>query len=276
MPGYNLVACPTLYAGQTVRARLVAEAGQPPLACRLFVKAYGADDTLLHFSPAAVLPPGGEQRLEWRVPFTGGAPIYAVGLEIAAETAAEGRLYLDYLTWDGTPDTPLQSEAGQHWQAAWVNAVDQFAAGWLAPYNLVQNRGTGLLIHGTDDWHDYRVQGVVRTYVCAACGIAARVRGLRRWYALLLVEGGARLVKRLDDNEVVLAEAEFEWAINTPYELALDAQAHLLRGWLDGRQLFEVQDYDSPLLTGAAAFIVTEGNLLADGLTVGPVPKTAT
>ena len=42
---YDLMGSPTLYAGQTVRARLAAEAtNSRPVTCRLYIRAYGAQD----------------------------------------------------------------------------------------------------------------------------------------------------------------------------------------------------------------------------------------
>ena len=50
MSDYRLLASPTLYPGQDVRARVVADGEQRRRAvtCRLFVGAYGADDDVAH------------------------------------------------------------------------------------------------------------------------------------------------------------------------------------------------------------------------------------
>jgi hypothetical protein len=51
MPGYSLMASPTLYPGQTVRARVVPDAGnETPVTVRLYLRAYGADDALVRMS----------------------------------------------------------------------------------------------------------------------------------------------------------------------------------------------------------------------------------
>src|SRR5262249_17448380 len=47
MPGYDLMASPTLYPGQTVRARIAAdEHNSGPVTSRLYAQVYGADDQL--------------------------------------------------------------------------------------------------------------------------------------------------------------------------------------------------------------------------------------
>ena len=85
------------------------------------------------------------------------------------------------------------------WRRAWVDGVDQYGSRWPEPYRLVQNHGTGLLIQGTRDWTDYRVSAPITPHLVASAGIGARVQGMRRYYALLLAEGGTvRLVKALD------------------------------------------------------------------------------
>jgi ADP-ribosylglycohydrolase len=60
MPDYRLLASPTLYPGQDVRARVVADDDNGErVTCRLFVSAYGADDALrIHYGPETVLEPG--------------------------------------------------------------------------------------------------------------------------------------------------------------------------------------------------------------------------
>ena len=48
MEGYPLLASPTLYPGQTVRARVEADrANRQPVECRLFTQHYGVEDRLI-------------------------------------------------------------------------------------------------------------------------------------------------------------------------------------------------------------------------------------
>src|SRR6266498_3015378 len=113
---------------------------------------------------------------------------------------ADRSVYLDYLTWDGEPDVVLArpEHGGTLWRRAWVDGVDQFDGGWPEPFRIVQNQGTGLLIHGARDWRDYHVRAAITPHLALAAGIAARVQGMRRYYALLLCAGGvARLIKAL-------------------------------------------------------------------------------
>ena len=101
---------------------------------------------------------------------------------------ARGSVYLDALTWEGTPDLVLgrPAEGGTLWRRAWVDATDQTDPHWPEAYRLVQNNGRGLLIQGTHEWANYQVTATIVPHMAAASGIGACVQGLCRYYALLL------------------------------------------------------------------------------------------
>src|SRR5919107_2427424 len=111
MPGsYALLASPTLYPGQEVRARLVAHRGNAgPVEARLLIRYYGERDELqtLAGSPEALFPKR-DAVLAWRIPQLGGAPVAEVGIAVEPAEAGVGAVYLDWLTWDGTPDVDFR------------------------------------------------------------------------------------------------------------------------------------------------------------------------
>jgi len=272
--GYALLASPTLHPGQTVRAGLAADAENDlPVTCRLYLRAYGADDALVRtYGPDAALAPGAGHTFEWRVGDTGGAPIAEIGLEISSARRADGTVYLDWLTWEGAPDVVLTRPpgGGSMWRRAWVNAVDHWEPQYPETYRLAQDRGAGLLIQGSRQWTDYRLGADVTPHMAEAAGIAARVQGLRRYYALLLRRGGrARLVKALD-GEGVLAEVAFPWAFGERHQLGLEVVGSRLRAWIDGHELFDVHDVDRPLTGGGVALVCEEGRTATDAVTVRP------
>jgi ADP-ribosylglycohydrolase len=275
--GYNLLASPTLYAGQTLRAALTAdEQNTTPVTCRQFVRYYGADDELSTLNgPKIVLAPGAYHDFSWCVPSTDGAPIAAVGIEILADQQASGSIYLDYLTWDGMPDLVLArpKAGGTLWRRAWINGLDQYADHGPQPYRLIQNDGRGLLIQGTRDWTDYRVSATLTPHMALATGIGARVQGMRRYYTLLLYcDGSARLVKVLD-GEKMLAATSLNWELERSYMLSLQVQGTQLLAWIDQQLIFDVHD-DEPLLAGGAiALLCEEGCVDCSAVTVQPTIK---
>lgn len=283
MPGYGLLASPTLCPGQTVRARLVADAGNAqPVTCWLYCRIYAKNDELIRgYGPDAQLDPGQAQVFEWTLGSFDGAPVAEIGIEIASESRAEGTVYLDYLTWDGEPDLLLTRPrfGGTMWHRAWVDGVDQFAphgspSATGEPFRLVQNEGTGLLMHGTREWRNVRVDADVTPHLVEAAGIAARVQGMRRYYALLLGRDGMlKLVKALD-GDTILAQKPFAWQFGERHDLSLEAVNEAggvrLRAWIDGALTFEVVDAHRPLEGGAVALLCTEGRTATQAVSVRP------
>lgn len=274
MKGYALLASPTLYPGQTVRSSIVADVNNPePVTTQLFIRHYdGADQLAPTYGPDAIIAPGDRCEYTWRIPATGGEPIAQIGLDISTENRSAGAIYLDYLTWEGVPDVQFTRPDGRGtlWRRAWVDGVDQFEGRWPEPYRIVQNHGTGLLMQGTQDWTGYRVSAPITVHLAKASGIAARVGGLRRYYALFLCEDGkARLVKALD-GDTVLAEVDFPWQVRQTYDLMLTVTGNYIQTSIDGKPLLEVEDTERPLLSGGIGLIVEEGCMSSEAVTVQP------
>ena len=269
MPGYEFIASPALYSGQTVRARIsTASDNIAPAEIRLVARVYGADDAEIRLSSDPVAAgPGTSVELAWRVPSTGGCPIFGIGFD----ASEPGQFALDYLRWDGAPDVTLDRPdgGGEMWRRAWVNGVDQFEGRWPEPYRIVQNEGTGLISQGGGDWTDYTVEAPVTMRLADSVGVAARVGGMRRYYALLVTESGSAQLVRVRNESVVLAETPFDLVRDRAYRMRLEVRGPSLRGSIDGDELFSVTDDGLEALTaGAAGLVVTNGCLSADWVRV--------
>jgi hypothetical protein len=274
MIGYELIASPTLYPGQTVTAGLSADlANASPVRVQLMIRVYGENDHLMTvYGPEAHLQPGAYHPFTWQIPATGGMPIASIGLELRSEQRADGCIYLDYLTWEGVPNVIFQRPAnnGMLWRRAWVNGMDHYEPNWPEAYRVIQDEGTGLLIQGTRDWRDYQVSADITPHLAEAAGIGARVQGMRRYYGLLLAHPGkARLVKALD-GERVLAETDFPWEFGRSYRLKLEVRGSHLRGWIDDVLRFDVTDTERVLEGGAVALICAEGRMGTEAISVRP------
>ena len=273
MEGYQLLASPTLYSGQTVWLSLSADQATQ---VRPFIRVYDEKDALAAvYGPQLILEPDAYHKGAWQVPDTRGQPIAEIGLECEGAGAT---VYVDYLTWDGEPDVVLSRPAeGEFpwepplvWRRAWVDGMDQWDVWWREPYRLVQNSGRGLIIQGAREWTDYRVSADVTPHLVASAGIAARVQGMRRYYGLLLCsDGKVRLVKALDGNKV-LAEANFDWRFGETHELCLQVVGTHVQAWVDGQQLFETDDTDRPLTGGAVALVCEQGRTATQAVRVCP------
>ncbi len=286
--GYRLLASPTLYPGQVVQAGLVADAANADtVTLRLYARHYNEDDALEIIGGEPVqLAPGADAQLSWLVPETGNQPIAYIGIEIAGENGASGTVYLDWLSWDGTPDVQLNrpyiSEAGREkrkrprfWKKAWIYALDsneRFDAWdyWPQPYRVIQNEGRGLLIQGTRDWTDYQFAATAMPRVCEAGGIAVRAQGLQRYYALLLDHEKTRIVRVLD-GETVLAESDTGWSVEQEVDLKLKVEGNKLTAFVNGEQALEAKDPDNALTGGGIALIAQTGCIYFDKVGVRPV-----
>jgi hypothetical protein len=269
MPGYGLIASPTLYPGQTLHASLSADCDA---RVSLFVRAYGAGDALvLHHSQPVTLRGGVITTLGWELQgLDGGSPIAQVGVQ--AECGQAGTLHLDYLTWSGAPDTVFKPPPhdGTLWQRAWIKGCSDAGFGWGWAMRACQDAGTGLLMQGEREWSNYTVRATVTPHLARAAGIAACAQGMQRYYALLLCDDGqVRLVKQLDGRQT-LADAAFDWRVDGAYTLSLTTRGDHLAAAIDGRPLFEVRDTHHPLLSGAVALAIEEGRLDCDEVAVSP------
>ncbi|MBZ0287611.1 MAG: DUF1080 domain-containing protein, partial [Anaerolineae bacterium] len=248
---------------------------------------YDEDDTLAIIrSEAFQAAPGAEVNLSWPLPETGNQPIATIGIAITGAKGVSGTVYLDYLTWDGAPNVrlnrPYMSDAGREtrkkpkfWKKAWIYALDSSELYdswdyWTEPYRLIQNVGRGLLMQGTRDWTDYQFEASATPRVCDGGGIAVRVQGLQRYYALLLDREKTRIVRVLD-GETVLAETERGWSFEQTYNLRLQVVGSRLTAFVNGEPVLEAEDPDHALTGGGIALVAEVGLIYFDNVAVRPV-----
>ena len=215
---------------------------------------------------------------DWIIPNTHSQPIAEIGFECKCKVES-GVVYLDYLTWDGAPHVTLTRPFGSNerwepplvWRQAWVDAMDLWEVWWPEPYRLVQNEGRGLLMQGTREWKDYEVEAAITPWLMDAGGIGARVQGLKRFYSLQLEKGNkVRLVKALD-GDAILGEKDFEWEIHSSYTLKMQVSGNRIKAWVDDQLQFDVVDEDKPLLGGGVAYVVDQGHISSQAMTVKPI-----
>jgi ADP-ribosylglycohydrolase len=275
MKGYKMVASPTLYSGQHVNARVAAAEGNAgPVSVALVLTYYGPNDEVLsEVGPAVIVAPGGSETLAWQVPDVSGMPVSSIGLQITPDSATAGEVTLDWLTWDGAPSVTFTRPGGEgeQWREAWVNGVDQFQSRWWDSFRISNNIGTGLISQGTADWQDYTAAADVALMLARQGGIAARVGGMRRWYALVLCDDGkVRLIKDREKTSI-LAEAEFPVELDRYFRMELTVKGNKLTGSIDGNLILEATDTADPLMAGAVGLVVSDGTLSSDAVTVSPV-----
>jgi ADP-ribosylglycohydrolase len=278
---YDLLGSPTLYPGQTVSARVETDrANGGPIDVGLVLRhATGDGGATACHGPTATIQPGRDSVLEWAVPDVGGQPILEIGVELtAAETerapASDGSatVYLDRLGWSGPPNVRLgrPADGGDSWRHAWVDAVDHVESWHREPYRIMHDRGTGLLMQGTEEWHDLTLEADVRIHMARAGGIAVHARGLTRWVGFLLDMSGRATLVRSQFTREVLAEKRLAVDVTVPHRLRLDALGDRIRASVDGVAVFDLRDPRLATEGGAVALICEEGRLESDEVIVRP------
>ena len=275
MRTYHLLASPRVYSGQTIKAHAIADiANTSTVSAALRIKVYGRDDHLVDYdSQSVALAPGANGVLSWTIPDLDGQPIQQIGVCLtSAGPGADGVVWLDYLGWSGTPRLKLRrpKEPNTFWRQSWVNNVSSFGDNFHSAFRLSQDRGSGIIIHGTREWTDYRVSSAVTVHLGASAGLAVRVQGLRRYYALLLeADDRVRLVKIRDDARTVLAEAPCRWTLEKAVALELEVRGAKITGTVDGSIVLRATDSSAkPFENGGVGLVITEGALSADQIDI--------
>jgi hypothetical protein len=151
------------------------------------------------------------------------------------------------------------------WHRAWINAFDNVGTQWPAAFHLSQGRGTGLFIQGSRDWNDYLVRTTITPVLARSFGLAARVQGLLRYYALLLgPDQRLQLIRSFDDSRQILAQRSFEWHWQHPYRMGLEVVGTNLIGFVNDEAVVRFQDGDYALKEGGVAFVCEEGLITSD------------
>lgn len=277
MENYGLSATPRLYAGQTLRARVVADAANhSAVTVALAIRAHApAKAYVRQRGPNISLAPGAAAELSWTVPSTGLWPIGAVSLGMQGPVGSA--VCLEWLDWSGVPALDLTpppgvAEWGEHtaWERAWVGNLHQFRAhpGFI---DASHNRDHGLIHTGAGDWADYTVEAVVTPWVARRFGIAARVQGLTRHVSLVLQDDGTAALVRQTHDRVTIAAAPFTWELRRPVRLKLRVAGPEITGWIDGVELLHARDETPRLETGGIGLLIDTGRMQVRSLELHPV-----
>jgi ADP-ribosylglycohydrolase len=281
MPVYELMATPLIYPGQWVEASIAAGPGNSaPVSVNLRLKVYGKGDTLNTIDgESQTLAPGQSTLLRWRLPDTGGQPIQQIGFNLAtAAPQAKGVILVDYLRCDGPPELRLRrpDEPGDFWRLAWINSVSIFSKNFPAAFRISQSVGEGIIIHGTRQWSDYTVSSSIVIHLGHEGGLAVRVQGLRRYYAMLLSRDGyLRLIKVRDGKRTVLAEKAYSWNLEQSYPMSVTLSGSEIDCSIDGQPVFSISDTTEGYENGGIGLVINEGALSTAEIRVSSRPESA-
>jgi hypothetical protein len=241
---------------------------------------YGKGDTLNTIDgESQTLAPGQSTLLRWRLPDTGGQPIQQIGFNLAtAAPQAKGVILVDYLRCDGPPELRLRrpDEPGDFWRLAWINSVSIFSKNFPAAFRISQSVGEGIIIHGTRQWSDYTVSSSIVIHLGHEGGLAVRVQGLRRYYAMLLSRDGyLRLIKVRDGKRTVLAEKAYSWNLEQSYPMSVTLSGSEIDCSIDGQPVFSISDTTEGYENGGIGLVINEGALSTAEIRVSSRPESA-
>jgi hypothetical protein len=274
MRTYDLMATPLVYPGQVVKARVAASAGnRSPVEVRLRVRVYDERDELRDVDGDAVmLKPGTETVLEWRLPEFDGQPIAEIGLAFTGTgKRSDGTLLVDYLSWDGAPSLTLRRLAGDcdFWRMAWVNGASVFSKRFPPSFRISQDRGEGMISHGTRQWTDYELTSDIVIHLGNYGGVALRVQGLRRYYGVRVTrDGKLQIVRVCDEMEKVLAETGLPLTFERKLSFKARAEGSTISAVVDGVPLTAVDRGEDSFTNGGIGLLIHEGALSTDTVNI--------
>lgn len=278
---YSLMASPLVYPGQKVVAELgTSKQASTALQVRIRIKVNTAEDGQGTIDSEAIwLTPGTlRQSLEWTIPDSmESQPIEAIGIAISATgeaAASTGTVWLKSLGWTGAPQMTLmrpKKSPSSFWDRSWVNGVDTWLEAMGVSVCIAQSKGEGIVSYGTREWTDYSL-AVSRLVIKIGgpSGIAIRVQGLNRYYALVFNNDRytISLIKAKDEKRIELARVNYEWRLDEEYEVTLEAKGDMIRARV---RTAEIVASDSEYLGGALGLVVTDGSLSVDSIKIAPV-----
>lgn len=273
---YELMASPLVYPGQTVAATLRTSAeSSSKVHVGLLLKVYGQNDELISVEgPSLHLSPESVSSFAWTIPDNmDSQPIQKIGLRIRpSEGTYNGTIWLESLRWNGVPNMILRQpfkKPCEFWHRAWVNGASNFHKGMGGSLVVAQTKGEGIVSCGTREWTDYRATArKFKINMGAPAGLAVRVQGLNRYYALFFVRGGRiALVKAHDAERITLISTPFSWELDQEYDVEIQVHGDTIRGRIGDTKMVAT---DSHYRGGGVGFVVTDGSIWANCVEIAP------
>lgn len=272
MRSYDLMATPLIYPGQRLQATLIA----PPdntsaLNVRLCYRVYDDNNQLTpQYGDAQSIAPGESLTLALDLPDCQGQPIGEIGVTISTDArVARGRLLIDSMRWDGAPELTLRKPTGEtnFWWRAWVNGVDLFSRHYPTSFRISKEYDEGLIIHGTRQWDNYRVQSDITLHSGEYGGLAFRVQGMRRYYAArILRDGKLQIVRVRDTSTKILAEAALSDVYERPVSFDISVNGQIITATVDGKTVHVEDAEHEALMDGGIGLLICAGALSTDAI----------
>jgi len=283
--GYDIGTSPILYPGQTVRVTLYLSLGEGVTA-RLFVREHRSGER--HDGPEVALPAGEMTELVFPIELPEAGLIDRVGIAFSAKDPATAVAYLDRVDWSGAPSCAFDL-AGPEPMLGWGYLRGRWfgRAGGLNGSHYGKDAEA---YTGSQAWQDYRYE----VQLCPHCGqrhrILFRVQGAQRSYAFGLAPGGKVAFEKKGRGQAAprqgsarawrsqdgwgfeeVASAPFPWELQRTYALAVEVEGSRMSGFVDGEQVLQWEDTDSPWEAGCVGLGLVNGRTVFTRAMLRPI-----
>lgn len=278
--GYDAIASPSLYEGQTISARFLFVDETLPTITPYVCASTREGDTVSVFGEAALLKHG-ETQIRWTIPPLAGQPIVRVGFAIVGNGAKLCRAVLRSLDWSGAPEQ--FSLTGAHLNnitdpapflaRMFVSSAKNFGLSLTHTLAISHPEENGVVTFGSRDFDDYQFSARLLPQMHEACGLVIRARGHRQYYTALLSGGDTlSLVLRDAAGDTVLSKTKLAYAQYEPIDMIVSAQGNHLTARV-GEMKLTAEDSSARYPSGGAGFRVDGGTMMADDLLLKKISR---
>lgn len=274
---FEVIASPSLYATQTVTGTIRGLADTTP-SVRFFVHYFDETDQLSRLDGEWLAIALGDNRVTFKVPDTGGRPIHRLGIELGAQHRLSGRIGIIELDWKGAPEnltfgtstelTPRLTpwDTTTFWSRQFVTSARHWATDIYNTFTLSHPDSNGVITFGTRDWTDYAIASELMIELHEMVGLVVRARGHRRFYAGVVHNGKASIVRRRDNALDILASVPFAFVPNSRQLFEVSAVGDRITLTIRDKPIVEA--HDTNYASGGAGFLIEGGTVPARGLYV--------
>ena len=160
--------------------------------------------------------------------------------------------------------TPFDTSS--YWMKSFVSSALHFRPDLDTTFALSHPFDNGAITTGSRDWVDYEVRSRLTLDLHKSVGLIVRARGHRRYYAGVVENQVAKIIKRVDDTVTVLAQSPYAYEENAKLHFKMAVKGTDLTFSIGDRELIKASD--EFLVSGGAGFLIEQGTVLAMGFEV--------
>ncbi len=156
-------------------------------------------------------------------------------LEVGFEFVKDGSAVLDYVDFVGHIEITTMLNGADPSCKGWINS---FAGTW---WSLTQNEGLGIYVTGGRFWKNTEISCLYSIHAADSCGLLICYQGQKRFYALELAGGTAKIIRHYYDDATALAEIPCRWEQDEWKQISLSAKDGIISASI-GEQMFSAKD----------------------------------